>query len=84
MFNERLNKLLTKENPINKFGKESDGESVEMAIIEIGGEAEEAPDFFKMFEEKSLTEDEKDDTMDDPLVEIEALKKLIKKLKSEK
>lgn len=85
MFNERLNKLLTKENPVNKFGKEDfDNEPIEVMIVEQGGNVEEVPDFFKMFEEKSLTKDEDCDTMEDPTVEIEALKKLIKKLKSEK
>lgn len=85
MFRERLNKLLTKENPVHKFGKKDfDNQPIEVMIVEEGGNFEEVPDFFEMFKEKSLTKDEDCDTMEDPIVEIEALKKLIKKLKSEK
>ena len=89
MFRERLNKLLKIDNPINKIGKkEFDSEPIEITIVEKGGKSEEAPDFFKMFGEKSLTNDEDCDTMEDhdldPRAEIKALKMLIKNYKKEK
>lgn len=85
MFNKRVNKLFKKENPLDAEKDESSQRPMEITITEVGGNFEEVPDFFKIFEEKNLTESEKDDTMEeDPSVEIEALKQLIKKLKREK
>lgn len=79
-------KMLKVDNPIANVGKKTfDTEQVEKAIGDFGGKSEKAPDFSKIFKEKSLTKEENHDTISDSdLAEIEALKMLIEKYKSEK
>lgn len=86
MFRHRLKKLLNKENPIAKIGvKEFDSKPIEVTVVETGGDVEEVPDFFSMFGKKDLTESEDHDMMDDSVnIDMEALKLLMKKIKSER
>ena len=86
MFREKMAKMLKVDNPIANVGKKTfDTEQVESVIDDFGGKAEKAPDFSKVLKEKGLTKDENHDTMSNSdLAEIEALKMLIAKYKSEK
>lgn len=86
MFREKMKKMLCIDNPIANIGKKTfDTSKVEELIEETGGKAEKAPDFSKILKEKGLTKKENHDTMSDSdAAEIEALKMLIEKYKSEK
>ena len=86
MFREKMAKMLKVDNPIANVGKKTfDTEQVESVIDDFGGKSEKAPDFSKVLKEKGLTKDENHDTISDSdLAEIEALKMLIAKYKSEK
>lgn len=86
MFSDRLKNLLMEENPLKKIDKKSDfNDKVEAAVCSLAGQWDDAPDFFQQIEDKSLTKDKKDATMEDSdiVVEIQALKKLIEKYKGE-
>lgn len=74
------------ENPLKKIDKKSDfNDKVEAAVSSLAGQWDDVPDFFQQIEDKSLTKDKKDATMEDSdiVVEIQALKKLIEKYKGE-
>lgn len=86
MFREKMAKMLKLDNPIANVNKKSfDVGQVEDLISSHGGKAEETPDFSKVLKQKGLTKEENHDTISDSdKAEIEALKMLIAKYKSEK
>lgn len=85
MFKEKLAKMLESDNPIGNLGKKSEVTSkVEEFIKEKKAKAEEAPVFSKEKQEKSLTKEEKHDTIEDQiLTQLKALTMLIEKYKGE-
>ena len=85
MFRDKLKKMLEKENPLDSDVKATHVGPVEVVIEAHGGKIDDLPDFFKIFDEKNLTNDAEHDILsDDDHLEIKALKMLIDKYKREK